>query len=155
MVDFKKWLIQAGLDEENEIKGITEAEIKTIERFFSISLPESYRDFLSQCGVSAGLLCRDVNFFYDDILYLKDHFLDALEEWGKTFRPPERAFIFSAYQGGSYHYFICDGNDDPAIYVFYEENLEPVLVASGFIEYMKRYISHTRIRFMKIPIRIG
>ncbi|PXX46782.1 SMI1/KNR4 family protein [Undibacterium pigrum] len=139
--DFKKWLIQAGICKENEIKGVAEAEIKSLEATFSVTLPGSYKDFLRQCGVSAGVFCQDVDFFYDEIVRLKDDFTDALDEWNKTFRPPEKAFVFSAYQGGSYHYFVCDGNDNPPIYVFYEENLEPVIVAAEFIEYMKKYIS--------------
>lgn len=141
MIDFRKWLVQAGLDEEKEIKGISEEEINSIEKMHSIRLPETYKDFLRQCGRSAGLFARDINFFYDDILYIKDNFIDSLEDWKCDFQPPKNAFYFSSYLAGSYHYFICDGSDNPAIWGFDETNLSPKAISPGFFEYMRSAIS--------------
>lgn len=151
MIDFRKWLIQAGLDEEKEIKGISEEEINSIEKMHSIRLPETYKDFLRQCGRSAGLFASDLNFFYDDILYIKERFIEELEGWECDFHPPENAFFFSKYLAGSFHYFICDGNDDPAIWGFDETNLIPIAISPGFIEYMKLGISEYQDMFYDHP----
>ncbi|MBC3907921.1 SMI1/KNR4 family protein [Undibacterium umbellatum] len=151
MINFKKWLEQAGLDEGTGILGISAKEIELIEQKYSIRLPKSYKDFLQQCGISAGLFSRDISFFYDDVLYMWDSFGEAVREWGVSFSLPENAFLFSEYQGGSYHYFICDGNDNPPIFAFSEANPVPIQISSGFVEYIKDSISAYQDMFYKNP----
>ncbi len=50
----KHKLVEAGLAEPDSFKGCTEEEIKTLEGWCSVHLPQCYRDFLAVMGRTAG-----------------------------------------------------------------------------------------------------
>ncbi len=136
---FIKWLINSGLAEESEIKGIAEAEITGIEQERGVSLPDDYKEFLRQCGRSAGLFARDIHLFYPDFLGVEKIFHDVAEEYGIDYRPPVNAFFFSEYQGGSFHYFLC-GDNDRTIYVINEGDIGPRLGGDSFTSFVRFYL---------------
>jgi hypothetical protein len=150
MKKFIEWLTGAGLADESEILGLSDDEINGIEQARAISLPEDYKDFLRQCGRNAGLFGRDIDIIYPNFLSLNKEFYEIAEEFGIDYRPPANAFFFSAYQGGSFHYFIC-GSDDSKTYVLNDGDTVPVVVSESFTSFMLDAISSYQDAFFQNP----
>lgn len=143
---FTDWIISAGLDRKIPISGIDDSEIELLESTQGVRLPQIYKIFLRECGRSAGLLCYDINFFYPYIQALKQKLRDLHEEEGVDFQLPDGAFVFSAYQGAQFQYFICDGNEDPPIYrVFDDGSVESA--GDSFSQYMRETVDGYRSIF--------
>ncbi|QQP98184.1 SMI1/KNR4 family protein [Lysobacter enzymogenes] len=143
---FRDWIASAGLDQKTPISGLDDREVNLVEGAQGVRLPSTYKTFLRECGRSAGLLCYDANFFYPDIEVLKQNLGDLIEEEGVDFQLPDKAFVFSAYQGAQFQYFICDGNDDPPVYrVFDDGSVEAV--SDSFSEYMRKTVEEYRSVF--------
>ncbi|QWP76600.1 SMI1/KNR4 family protein [Lysobacter sp. K5869] len=143
---FRDWIVSAGLDQKIPIAGMDDREIESVEGIQGVKLPSLYKMFLRECGRSAGLLCYDINFFYPDIEVLKKKLLDLIAEEGVDFQLPDHAFVFCAYQGAQFQYFICDGNEDPPVYrVFDDGSVE--LAASSFSQYMRETVEQFRSAF--------
>lgn len=91
-------------------------------------------------------MCYDINFFYPDTEVLKQKLGDLIEEEGANFQLPDEAFVFCAYQGAQFHYFICDGNEDPPVYRVFDDG--SVEAASGsFSQYMREAVEEYRSIF--------
>lgn len=143
---FIDWIVSAGLDKKLPIAGVDNSEIELMEDTQGVKLPSIYKTFLRECGRSAGLLCYDINFFYPGIEVLKKKLWDMIEEERVDFHLPDGAFVFSAYQGSQFQYFICDGNEDPPIYrVFDDGSVE--LAAGSFSQYMRETVEGYRSIF--------
>lgn len=147
MIDFKSRIIDAGLDEEQTIAGLSESEILDLERSQNVRFPSSYRRFLADCGKGAGLFARDADFFYPKIRSLKSELQEMLDEEGIAFDIPPQAFVFGAYQGYQYFYFLCDGTDDPVVYKITDGSKHPVIDSISFEEFIAKGISDYRRAF--------
>jgi hypothetical protein len=125
----------------DDVEGVSSAEISQLENSFRVILPNSYKEFLLAFGRKAGNLFSDVNFFFPDILKLKDELEEMIDEESLAFRLPDNAFVFSAYQGFQYHYFVCDGNEDPAVYRILDGGHPPEKVSESFTAYFRSSIN--------------
>ncbi|MFZ6638843.1 SMI1/KNR4 family protein [Undibacterium sp. TC4M20W] len=152
MFSYLKWLDGSGLVlDETDIVGVAKEEILEIEREFNVPLPGAYKDFLQQCGRKAGLFARDINMFYPDILGIRECYEGVKEEYGIPFEVPKDAFIFYAYQGGFFHYFICDGNEDPEIYSVNDGQIDAHFVIGSFSTFIKEAILSYQKAFYDSP----
>lgn len=147
---YAKWLAGAGLADESEIVGLSTYEIAGIEHARSISLPDDYKEFLSQCGRCAGMFGRDIDILYPHFLKLNGEFLEVAEEFGIGYRPPINAYFFSAYQGGSFHYFVCGGND-ASVYVLNDGDVAPNFVSESFSSFMLGAVSSYQDALLQKP----
>ncbi|MET1081251.1 MAG: SMI1/KNR4 family protein [Pseudomonas sp.] len=143
-------LIAAGLNQERPIAGISEKEILDLERKENVTLPGSYRQFLEECGRSAGLFQRDADFFYPAIRKLKEELKEMLKEERLEFDLPRNAFVFGAYQGCQYCLFFCDGNDDPPVYLITDAGGAAVKISENFSGYVEKAICEYRGAFMRV-----
>ena len=150
MPNYIEWLVLAGLAERNEVQGLHENIIREIEKKYDITLPTTYRDFLMQCGRGAGLFGRDIDILYPNFLGLDGEFNEVATEFGIDYKPPRNAFFFSAYQGGSFHFFVCE-EDDPEIYVLNDGDKEPKLASTKFTLFVKDAISSYQDAFYAEP----
>lgn len=121
---YRRKLMAAGLDQGRPMAGLSPRQIAELEQRQGVTLPRAYVDFLKECGRSAGTLCSDLYFFYPALRQLKQKALDLLQEardepWEypdfHDFHLPDNAFVLSMYLAQEFHYFICDGHDDPPV----------------------------------------
>jgi hypothetical protein len=117
MGKFVAWLQSAGLNEEQPIVGLSRAEIDDVAGSQGqTKLPAAYEEFLADCGKSAGLFQRDAAFFFPEVKGLKRQLIEMLEDEGIEINVPTEAFVFGAYQGFQFHYFLCGDVADPVVY---------------------------------------
>lgn len=135
---FKEKIISVGLDINRPILGLSDEEIEEVEECQAVKLPVRYKLFLKECGRSAGRLLYDVDFLFPVIRDLKQKLEDVIEEDGADFHLPDNAFVFAAYQGAQYHYFVCDQDDPPTFRVYDDGTVEPG--AGSFSQYMEETI---------------
>ncbi|ATE71063.1 SMI1/KNR4 family protein [Lysobacter capsici] len=142
---FKEKIISAGLDIKRPILGLSDEEIEEIERHQAVKLPAHYKLFLEECGKSAGPLFNDVDFSFPALKHLKQELKGAIEENGADFLIPDNAFVFAAYQGSQYLYFICDQDDPPTFTVYDDGTVESG--ADSFSEFIEKVIEDWRTIF--------
>lgn len=143
MKKFQSALLVAGLAQESDIRGLSEDAIMGIEADRGLTLPTDYKDFLRECGCAAGLFGTDIDILHPRFLNLNEDFLEAAHEFDISYSPPANAFFFSAYQGGSFHYFLCQGTDTK-VYVLNDGDSAPTAIASSFTEFMVDAIASWR-----------
>ena len=102
-----------------KLQSLSEAQIRSVEAFYGVSLPAVYRQFLLLMGNGAGKYMLGSTVFYDDIFNLGEWGEALIEENALSPAPPD-AFFFWMHQGYQTAYFkLCDG-DDPPVYYFSE-----------------------------------
>lgn len=95
-------------------------EIESVEQFYNLALPQTYKQFLSLMGKGADGYLRGSSVFFDELF--------DLHEWGLKFlkqhniEMPENAFVFWMHQGYQAAFFKLSEGDDPPVYVFSEGN---------------------------------
>ncbi|MBC3911184.1 hypothetical protein H8L47_26785 [Undibacterium sp. NL8W] len=100
-----------------------------------------------QCGRGAGLYARDSDFTFPRVCNLKNELERELATEGIAL--PDNAFVFAAYQGYQYKYFICDENEDPAVFLvmFTDEETSPTLVNDTLSQELLEGISQYKSAF--------
>lgn len=146
-MNFSQKIISAGLDEERPIQGISDSEIDSLEQSSSVKLPGAYKQFMRECGRSAGLYMRDAHFFFPAIKDLKNDLAEMIEEDGLDFKIPDNIFVFGGYQGYQYQYFVCDGNDDPGIYRIMNDGSGAQKISDSFTAYIDSSIAQYKNAF--------
>lgn len=110
------------LELENQgvyLKGCSEKEVKKIESYYNIKLPDTYIDFLMIMGKSAGKFMLGSSAFYNDIFSLKDEANDLLEE--NDMNPlSEDVFVFWVHQGYQFTFFDLKDGGNPPFYWYCE-----------------------------------
>jgi SMI1 / KNR4 family (SUKH-1) len=106
----------------NEISGCSEEEIKFIESKYSISLPESYRVFLSEFGHMSKSFFLSFEIAYDYPLELTEFFYSQISNSEDEYIPPtdvpENMFVFASYLYEDFYFFFTDtSSDDPPVYL--------------------------------------
>ncbi len=64
-----------------------------------------------------------------------------LTDQGSSWSLPAGAFVFAAYQGFQYVYFICDEHDDPPVYRVTDGGEEPTPEAESFTAWFHRCVA--------------
>lgn len=150
MTRFVEWLQSAGLDEERPIAGLSQAEIDEVAvSQGQTKLPAAYQEFLADCGKGAGLFQRDAAFFFPEVKGLKHQLVEMLEDEGIEIVLPAEAFVFGAYQGFQFHYFLCDNTADPVVYQIDDGSQAPSVVAESFSNYIRQGIEQYRGAFYR------
>jgi hypothetical protein len=120
---FRNRLIAARIATENSIRGCSEEEIEDIRSTLKLPLPRTYVDFLRVAGKRAGAFMRDIDFLYPEVLTLRTHAEDILQNWEEgQLMLPANAFVFSMRRGEQFMFFEADGKrDDPPIWFYIED----------------------------------
>lgn len=145
-------LVAAGLNVEIPIKGVTASDLDEMCQAQNVThLPQAYKEFMFQCGKGAGLYSCDADFTYPRVCNLRNELLLDLAESGIEL--PENAFVFASYQGYQYKYFLCDDNNDPAVYLlmFTDDETVPTLISDNFTRSILNGINQYKSVFMGNP----
>jgi hypothetical protein len=119
----REWLLRCGLANPYSLEGCSEEEIELVRQGQHVDfLPQVYREFLREVGKQAGNLFAGSTYTYWAALTLKDETNYELEKFERNFRIPDDAVVFLDHGGYANWYFHTrDRDDNPAVYVFYEE----------------------------------
>lgn len=155
MIGFDDKIVRAGLHEKGAVIGLADAEIRQLERRQHVTLPARYRQFLRECGRHAAAFASDGDFFYPAIGCLKHELQQMLRRRRIDHRLPDDAFVFSAYQGEHYCYFVCGMDDDPPVYRIAGDGTPARRVSASFSAYVDDVIDACRARAYPVaPERI-
>lgn len=102
-----------------KLQSLSDAQIRSIEAFYGVSLSGVYRQFLLLMGNGAGKYMLGSTVFYDDIFRLGEWGQELIEE-NKLNPAPTDAFFFWMHQGYQTAYFKLSDGDDPPVYYFSE-----------------------------------
>ncbi|QHS58054.1 SMI1/KNR4 family protein [Chitinophaga agri] len=106
------------LQKNCKLRGCKSSDVKKIENFFNITLPSKYKDFLYAMGRDGDKFMRGSSAFYSEILYLREDFIDILQERNRIL--PDETFVFWSHQGYQFAFFFLNDGDDPPVYFYYE-----------------------------------
>ena len=98
-------------------------EIKTIEAFYDVKLPQTYKEFLLLMGKDAGKYMLGTSAFYGDIFELQEWGFELYRENGVENIPAD-AFTFWMHQGYQAVFFRTSEGDDPPVYYYIEGSAE-------------------------------
>ncbi|HTE13352.1 MAG TPA: SMI1/KNR4 family protein [Chitinophagaceae bacterium] len=101
------------------LKPVGVAEISSIKKYFNVSLPETYLQFLRLMGKGAGIFMAGSSVFYDELYELKEYAEELIIRNG--LEPlPDNAFVFYMHQGYQGAYFKLNEGEDPPVYYYSE-----------------------------------
>jgi hypothetical protein len=134
-------LYESGLAFPGDLKGCTEEEILSIEDHFQVRLPESYRDFLSLMGRSAGDFLVGSGYAFPEVLEFRKDAEELLRDRLPDFKLDAVDFVFFHHQGYTFEWFrCCDRADDPPVSMFTDSEKEPRIVRASFSDWLLRAV---------------
>lgn len=129
----KSKLLESRLATSDSFRGCTEEEIKSLERRFSLHLPQCYRDFLGVMGWAAGEFLVGTDYSFPKMLQFRKDAEELLQTSQSDFKLSFTAFVFMFHQGYTFLFFDCrDDPNDPPVFMFTEAEKEPRKVSDGF-----------------------
>src|SRR5262245_27771180 len=134
-------LIAAGLAEPAAIQGCRDEEIERLGKESGVALPALYRLFLRRMGRSAGALLAGTDFLFADLASLRRQAEQLLEETKSPFRLKDRDFVFAVHQGYLFLFFDTNESDDPAVWLYDEDDAAPRRVFGHFTEWLEACVS--------------
>ena len=98
----KNKLLEGGLARSDSFRGCTAGEIESLERRFSLRLPQCYRDFLAIMGRAAGEFLVGTDYSFPKMFEFRKDAEEILRTSHSDFKLPSTAFVFMFHQG--YHF---------------------------------------------------
>jgi hypothetical protein len=103
-----------GVARKSDLVGVSEAEIRELEKHFGLSFPRTYRQFLHNFGRSAGFLSPWMAIYFDDLKEIREQFDCLIAADRHPFVLPKNALLIANWES-VFDYLICDANDDPEV----------------------------------------
>lgn|GEM_PF-1916281 len=131
-----------GIARKSDLVGVSEAQILNLEKYFTLSFPRTYREFLRNFGRSAGLLSPWMAIYFDDLKEIRDQFDCLIAADGHSFTLPEKALLIGNWES-VFDYLVCDGRDDPEVYrvdLYQAEVPHARLYAKSYSAYLENMI---------------
>ena len=125
-------------------------EVDSLEKFFGVQLPKTYKSFLTCIGKQSGKLFIGTNCFYDDLLGLRTAAESLLKENEESFILPEDSFVFSMHQGYEFMFFLTKAGEDPPIFQYVEGQGSPQIAGSCFTNFLWESIEQHAEQYAKI-----
>lgn len=133
-------MIEADLAEADEIVGCSDAEIAELEKKFQVQLPQSYKDFLSKMGKSAGWLLQGSDFYYPEVIKCRGSAERLLERDESEFRLSASSFVFLQHQGYQFFFFDTAEAAEPPVYRYIEGDEKPEKVGESFSTWLEKTV---------------
>jgi len=133
-------IVQFGTISRQSLKGCSSKEISIIEQHFGCKLPQSYKDFLTIAGKSAGKLFQGTEIFFPNVLQLQLDAEELLDELGLVQLLPCDAKVFCMHQGYELNYFLPT-SDDPPVFQYVEGQLAVNQPWGSFSEFLQASIN--------------
>lgn len=120
--DLVQQLKDAGLVNTNNypMRGCSAEQIQEIETKFQVTLPPIYKNYLAVMGQKSGDFLRGSDFWYPELLTLKEAAETLLREDHSSLKLPSTTFIFGMHQGYQFFYFDTVVGDDPPVFHYME-----------------------------------
>lgn len=115
-----------------------ESEVEEIEQRLGEALPAAYREFLLWMGKDGGGLLGSAQFYYPDVLELRDEAQEILQGSAATVALPDDAFVFCIQQSVLVHFMRLSEGANPPIYTYNEMDDTTVFstTAASFSEFL-------------------
>ena len=99
-------------------------ELDKLEKEQNLTFPEVYKEFYKKCKnfIPQGMVGIDL---FNSRKELKEWALDLLKEDNASNFLTDKDFVFMMHQGYMFWYFKADGNKNPNVYFYHEEDLQP------------------------------
>lgn len=99
-------------------------KLKRLEKKLNINLPLVYRDFFQMCEnkLPKQLIGTDLCNNFDN---LKEGAYELIEEDKADIFLNESDFVFMMHQGYMFWYFEVNGDDNPIVYFYREQDMRP------------------------------
>lgn len=122
MQDFVQQLKSARLVNTSNypIRGCSIEQIQEIETKFKLTLPPIYKNYLSVMGQKSGDFLRGSDFWYPELLTLREGAEILLREDNSPLKLPDSVFVFGMHQGYQFFYFDTTVGDDPPVFHYME-----------------------------------
>ena len=119
------------------IQGLSKDELRLVIKSSKFQLPKSYLKFLELYGKKCGDFGSDSEILYPSMIGLNDELAELISEEKLEITIPEKAYIFHGYQGFQYRFFICEKNDDPAVFGVMDGGSPPEKITESFTKYIE------------------
>jgi hypothetical protein len=134
---FAEKLYSSGLsDDSAPLIACSQEEFSVIEDKLSVRLPCIYQAFLVKMGRSTADFLRGEEHCYPQLLTLTSDAQELLNESDTNFRLPPTAFVFWMSQGAQFAFFDTAEGDDPPVYHYREDDLEPIKRHDRFSQWL-------------------
>ncbi len=109
-------LKSAGVIDGSSVKGCDDNDIKALEDYYTLKLPDNYKKFLKILGKNSGGFLDGSDFIYQKLFKLKEHAVDLLKENKADYILEKEDFVFISHQGYQFLFFKCDEKDNSIYY---------------------------------------
>lgn len=120
-----------------KLKGLTEKQIKKIEKHYNITLPIDYKEFLSELGNDGGGFMIGSDCFYDNIFELKEYAEELLKDDNSEFVLQKEHFVFTIHQGYIFMFIDLKYAENSPVYGYYEGDMKPAIKFSSLSDFYK------------------
>ncbi len=123
-----------------DLKPMTEDQVKKVESLSNKPLPQVYKEFLLQMGKGAGRFMEGSSAFYNEIFELQDWANELLNDNG--IEPlPKNSFVFWMHQGYQMSYFILGESENPKVYYYSEgKGLNEFIKKDSLLEFFEKQL---------------
>jgi hypothetical protein len=129
-------LIARGIASLSVVCGCSDLEIQEIERLSEVKLPLTYRQFLEQMGKSTGDFLAGTDYHFPDLLQLRQQAERLLQENKAQVSLSREDFVFAMHQGYQFLFFETNISDDPAVFLYEEDEQKFKKVCDHFSEWL-------------------
>lgn len=134
-----------GVAHKSELVGVRDTEIQSLEKFFGLTFPSSYRQFLRSFGRSAGFLSPWMAIYFDDLKEIRDQFDCLVAADALPFNLPAKTLLIANWES-VFDFIVCDGRDDPPVYridLYKADRSQFRVYAKSYSEYLENLIATT------------
>jgi hypothetical protein len=134
-----------GVAQKSELVGVSDEEIRSLELYFGLTFPSSYREFLRSFGRSAGFLSPWMAIYFDDLKEIRDQFECLVAADGLRFSLPAKTLLIANWES-VFDFIVCTDQDNPQVYrldLYQTDSSHFRVYAKSFGEYLENLIATT------------
>ncbi|MBP6350059.1 MAG: SMI1/KNR4 family protein [Candidatus Obscuribacter sp.] len=125
-------LVETGIATMETINGCSEEELLNIEKFYSLKLPEAYKDYMRKFGKASGDFLRECGIYYPSVLRNRRRATTLLNN-NTDYKLKRSDFVFITRYGCQFYFFGTAGkNPNPPVFRYTENSDVPMLLADSF-----------------------
>ncbi|MBL0189636.1 MAG: SMI1/KNR4 family protein [Candidatus Obscuribacter sp.] len=97
-------LVETGIATMETINGCSEEELLNIEKFYSLKLPEAYKDYMRKFGKASGDFLRECGIYYPSVLRNRRRATTLLNN-NTDYKLKRSDFVFITRYGCQFYFF--------------------------------------------------
>lgn len=134
-----------GVAHKSELVGVCDTEIQSMEKYFGLTFPACYRQFLRSFGRSAGFLSPWMAIYFDDLKEIRDQFECLAAASALSFQLPPNSLLIGNWES-VFDFLVCQNDDDPPVYridLYQTERSNLRIYSPHYSEYLENLINTT------------